>query len=83
MDLARSSPGRPMDSYHRWMEVVAPVTLWCRLLSACRSGSPRPGGHLPMDADRGRRADDLSGLALAQAFERASPWIAAARLRVI
>jgi amidase len=73
--------GRAMDSYHRWMEVVAPITLsGCPVVSVPVGFGPGPDGHLPMGMQIvGRPRDDLSVLQLAHAYERANPWIAAAR----
>ncbi len=77
----RSIAGRPMDSYHRWMEVVAPITLTgCPAISIPVGFGPGPNGRLPMGMQIvGRPRDDLSVLQLAHAYERANPWIAAAR----
>ncbi|UDL93199.1 amidase [Lichenihabitans sp. PAMC28606] len=75
-----SIAGRPMDSYHRWMEVVAPVTLSGSPAISLPVGFGGEGGHLPMGVQIvGRPRDDLAVLRLAYAYERANPWIAAAR----
>lgn len=76
----RAVAGRAMDSYHRWMEVVVPATLLGCPTAAVPAGFGGPGGFLPMGLQLvGRPRDDLSVLQLAHAYERASPWIAAAR----
>ncbi|MDJ1159997.1 amidase [Chelatococcus sp. SYSU_G07232] len=72
----REVAGRHMDSYHRWMEVVAPVTLsGCPVISLPVGFD---GRSLPMGMQLvGRPRDDLSVLQLAQAYEQACPWLAA------
>ncbi|ALA18258.1 MULTISPECIES: amidase [unclassified Chelatococcus] len=69
--------GRTMDSYHRWMEVVAPVTL-----SGCPAVSVPVGFNaagLPMGMQLvGRPRDDLSVLQLVRAYEQVSPFPAVA-----
>ena len=78
----RTVAGRPMDSYHRWMEVVAPITLTgCPAISIPVGFGPGPEGRLPMGMQIvGRPRDDLSVLQLAHAYERDNPWMAAARI---
>jgi len=71
----RQIAGREMDTYHRWMEVVVPVTM---------SGSPAlnvPAGFsasgLPMGIQLiGRPHDELGCLQLARAYEQATAWAA-------
>ncbi len=69
--------GRTMDSYHRWMEVVARVTL-----SGCPAVSVPVGFNaagLPMGMQLvGRPRDDLSVLQLVRAYEQISPFPAVA-----
>ncbi|KMY65180.1 amidase, partial [Desulfocarbo indianensis] len=69
-----SIAGKTMDTYHRWMEVVTPVSL---------SGSPAmsvPVGFgaqgLPMGVQIiGKRQADLAVLQLAYAYEQATQWV--------
>jgi len=69
--------GRTMDSYHRWMEVVAGATM-----AGC------PAISVPAGFDRQRRPmglqiigpprADHAVLQLAHAYEQVCPWIAIA-----
>ncbi|HEX3760525.1 MAG TPA: amidase [Kofleriaceae bacterium] len=71
----RQIAGRDMDTYHRWMEVVVPITM---------AGSPAlnvPAGFspdgLPMGIQLvGRPHDELGCLQLAHAYEQATGWVA-------
>jgi len=71
----REIAGRAMDTYHRWMEVVVPITM---------AGGPAlnvPAGFsasgLPMGVQLiGRPHDELGCLQLAHAYEQATGWIA-------
>ena len=67
--------GRPMDSYHRWMEVVVPGTMsGCPVISVPVGFSP---AGLPMGMQLiGRPRGDLELLRLARAYEDACPWLA-------
>lgn len=66
--------GKPMDTYHRWMEVVVPITL---------SGCPAigvPAGFnsagLPAGVQIvGKAQRDLAVLQLAYAYEQATAWV--------
>ena len=66
---------RDMDTYHRWMEVVVPITM---------AGGPAlnvPAGFnaagLPMGVQLiGRPHDELGCLQLAHAYEQATGWVA-------
>ena len=70
--------GRPMDSYHRWMEVVVPATLAGCPAASVPAGFGGPGGALPMGLQIiGRPRDDAGVLRICRAYERANPWIAA------
>lgn len=73
----REIAGRPMDSYHRWMEVVAPATL-----SGCPVASVPVGFNadgLPMGMQIvGRPRDDLSVLQLVRTYEQITPFPAVA-----
>jgi amidase len=70
----RQIVGRDMDTYHRWMEVVVPISM---------SGCPAlnvPAGFgaagLPMGIQLiGRHHDELGCLQLARAYERATGWV--------
>jgi amidase len=70
----RSIAGRALDTYHRWMEVVVPITM---------SGCPAlnvPAGFsaagLPMGIQLvGRPHDELGCLQLARAYEQATRWV--------
>ncbi|MDT6961297.1 amidase [Cupriavidus sp. SZY C1] len=70
----RSIAGRPMDTYHRWMEVVVAWTL-----SGCPVISVPVGFNadgLPMGMQLiGRPRDDLSVLRLAAAYEKVRDWV--------
>ncbi|MFC7738190.1 amidase [Roseomonas sp. GCM10028921] len=67
--------GRNMDTYHRWMEVVIPVTM-----SGCPAVSVPVGFDsrgLPMGMQLvGRNHGELAVLRLALAYERATTWAA-------
>ncbi len=70
----REIAGHPMDSYHRWMEVVTPGTLsGCPVISLPAGFGP---SGLPMGVQViGRPRDELSLLQLAHAFEQVAPWM--------
>jgi Asp-tRNA(Asn)/Glu-tRNA(Gln) amidotransferase A subunit family amidase len=63
--------GRPMDTYHRWMETVAPWSLTQLPNMGMPAGFSSDG--LPMGIQLiGQRADDLSVLQMAYAYEQAA-----------
>lgn len=65
--------GATMDTYHRWMEVVVPVSLIglpCVNLPVGFGGNGLPGGAQLF----GRHGDDLGLLQLAQAYHQATDW---------
>lgn len=65
--------GRPMDTYHRWMEVVIPaglIGLPCVNLPAGFGNLGLPGGIQLI----GPRNADLSLLEMAQAYHHATDW---------
>jgi amidase len=66
--------GRHMDTYHRWMEVVAPVTM-----SGCPALNVPVGFNgqgLPMGMQIvGRNQAELSCLQLAFAYDQATGWV--------
>lgn len=65
--------GRPMDTYHRWMETVAPWTMTGHPVAALPAGFDARG--LPTGIQViGRRHADHAVLQLALAYEQASPW---------
>ena len=64
--------GRPMDTYHRWMETVVPWTMSTHPVAAVPAGFDECG--LPTGLQLvGRRHDDRGVLQLAHAYEGASP----------
>ena len=66
--------GRSMDTYHRWMEVVAPWTLSGRPVLNLPAGFNAAG--LPMGVQLiGRNHGEWPLLQLAYAYERASDWV--------
>ena len=71
----REVAGRAMDTYHRWMEVVIPITMAsCPALNV-PAGFSATG--LPMGIQLvGRPHDELGCLQLAHAYEQATQWIA-------
>lgn len=65
--------GRTMDTYHRWMEVVVPVSLIGLPAISVPAGFGPQG--LPMGMQLiGRRGGDRDLLRLAQAWHRATDW---------
>ncbi|TCO54740.1 amidase [Actinocrispum wychmicini] len=66
--------GRPMDTYHRWMETVAPWSLAGVPVMGMPAGFDPRG--LPMGVQLvGRPRDDLGVLQLAQAYEQCTQWV--------
>ncbi|TCO83355.1 amidase [Plasticicumulans lactativorans] len=66
--------GRPMDTYHRWMEVVTGVTLAGLPAISVPVGFSAAG--LPMGLQViGRPHADLAVLQLARAYEQATQWV--------
>jgi amidase len=70
--------GRKLDTYHRWMEIVIPVSLAGVPALACPAGfgpAGTPGANLPMGFQLfGPAGADLSLLRLGQAYHRATDW---------
>lgn len=68
-----SVAGRAMDTYHRWMEVVVPVSLLGLPCLAAPAGFGAAG--LPMGVQIfGRRGGDAGILALGAAYHEATGW---------
>ncbi len=73
LDWPKAVAGRPMDTYHRWMEVVVPASM---------AGLPALGvpvgfsdGGLPMGMQLiGRRGGDLDVLRIGEAYHRQTDW---------
>ena len=66
--------GRAMDTYHRWMEVVAYASLAGLPVANVPVGFG--GGGLPMGMQLiGRPRADLSVLQLAHAYDEATGWV--------
>jgi amidase len=77
-DWPKEIAGQQMDTYHRWMEVVVPVSL-IGLPSVCVPAGfgmdGAAGAGLPMGMQLfGRHGDDAGVLQLAQAWHRATDW---------
>jgi amidase len=67
--------GRAMDTYHRWMEVVVPITMaGCPALNV-PCGFNATGLSMGVQIV-GRPHDELGCLQLAHAYEQATRWIA-------
>lgn len=74
LDWPKEIAGRTMDTYHRWMEVVVPVSLLGLPAISMPAGFSESG--LPMGIQIiGRPRADLEVLQIAQAFERATHWL--------
>lgn len=74
LDWPKQIAGRPMDTYHRWMETVTPWTLaGCPVISV-PVGFNEQG--LPMGMQLiGPPQADRDVLCLAQAYEQANDWV--------
>ena len=73
LDWPKSVAGKKTDTYHRWMEVVIPVSLIGIPAVALPAGFGASG--LPMGLQLfAKRADDLTLLALAKAYHRETDW---------
>ena len=78
LDWPKVIGGRQMDTYHRWMEVVVPVSL-IGLPAICVpagfGAAESAGAGLPMGMQIiGRHGNDLGVLQLAQSWHRATDW---------
>ena len=69
----REVAGRPMATYHQWMEVVTPATLAGLPALSVPVGFSDAGCPMGMQIV-GRRGDDLGVLRLAEAYHRATDW---------
>jgi len=71
--------GRPMDTYHRWMEVVIPWTLSGSPVVSVPAGFNQEG--LPMGLQLvGKPRGDFDLLQLAYAYETANDWLGKRKL---
>ncbi|TWC71809.1 amidase [Herbaspirillum sp. SJZ099] len=69
----KSIAGKPMDTYHRWMEAVIPASLAGTPAISVPAGFGRQG--LPMGVQIiGKRFFDYEVLQLAYAYEQATHW---------
>ncbi len=73
----REVAGRPMDSYHRWMEVSAPATLGACPAVNVPAGFDATGRPMGMQLI-GRPRGDMDVLRAAAAYEATLPWAAGA-----
>lgn len=74
----QSIAGKPMDTYHRWMEVVIPATLAGLPTISVPAGFGANGLPLGLQV-LGRAQADLSVLQLAHAHEQATQWVSKRR----
>ena len=79
-DWPKAIAGKTMDTYHRWMEVMIPVTM-----SSCPALSVPVGFNergLPMGLQIvGPNHGELACLQLAHAYDQATQWVAKRRRR--
>ncbi|MEA3027212.1 MAG: amidase, partial [Alphaproteobacteria bacterium] len=73
IDWPKQIAGKTMDTYHRWMEVMIPVTM-----SSCPALSV-PAGFGPAGLPMGLQIvapnhGELACLQLAQAYDEATQW---------
>ncbi|WP_222432151.1 amidase [Leekyejoonella antrihumi] len=66
--------GRPMDTYHRWMETVAPWTMTGHPVAAMPAGFNAAGLPTGIQIIGGRHADHAV-LQIAYAYEQATQWV--------
>ena len=70
----KSIAGRPMDTYHRWMETVAPWSLTGHPVLGMPVGFDPRG--LPMGIQLiGKDNGDLDVLRLGHAYEKVTGWV--------
>ncbi len=65
--------GRPMDTYHRWMETVAPWTMTSLPVAAMPVGFDGRGLSMGIQII-GRHGADRAVLQLAHAYEQKTKW---------
>ena len=74
-DWPKAIAGKTMDTYHRWMEVMIPVTMSsCPALSRCRSASASAACRWDCRSS-GRTTASLACLQLAHAYDEATRWV--------
>jgi amidase len=75
LDWPKTIAGKTMDTYHRWMEVMIPVTMSSCPALAVPAGFGERG--LPMGLQiMGPNHGELALLQLAQAYDEATQWVA-------
>ena len=65
--------GHPMDTYHRWMEIVVPASLVGAPVLGCPAGFGPEGLHMGFQL-AGPVGGDAKVLALGQAYHQATNW---------
>jgi amidase len=74
VDWPKTVGGKTMDTYHRWMEVMIPVTMAAAAAIAVPAGFG--AGGLPMGLQiMGPNQSELSLLQLAHAYDQATGWV--------
>jgi len=74
VDWPKEISGTKMDTYHRWMEVMIPVTMAAAAAIAVPAGFGERG--LPMGLQiMGRNHDEFALLQLANAYDGATGWV--------
>jgi amidase len=75
VDWPKTIAGKTMDTYHRWMEVMIPVTMAAATAIAVPAGFGANG--LPMGLQiMGPNHGELALLQLANAYDEATRWVA-------
>ena len=75
MDWPKAIAGKSMDTYHRWMEVMIPITMAAAPALAVPAGFSAQG--LPMGLQiMGPNQSELALLQLAAAYDEATQWVA-------
>jgi amidase len=74
VDWPKTIAGKTMDTYHRWMEVMIPVTMAAAAALAVPSGFGERG--LPMGLQIvGPNHGEFALLQLANAYDEATQWV--------